>query len=181
MDRNLYAPPKAEIVDLEAPEITRPKAVTWAIGLLWTWSAIYAATLLITQWGYWFRMSSNQPAYALWSGIVLRIVITAAIAYRLARGGNWTRILMTVFFVISLLYLPTEWRNHLEWIDRARTGATSWGFAVLMSCRIAVSRAVHLAWVILLFTPQASSWFDTMSYYAGTGMDPTKFGKSPTT
>jgi hypothetical protein len=178
MDRNLYAPPAAEVVDLEAPEYGRPKAVTWTIRLLWTWSAFELVTTLITQWNYFSRMNSSQLIYLL--GLILgRIILVAWMANRLTRGRNWARILLAVLFVIALLFLPTEWRNHWTWIERARAGTESWYFSIFLACKTATGYVINLTWVGLLFTPQANSWFDTMSYYAGTGMDPTRFNKSP--
>ena len=175
MDRNLYAPPEAEIVDLEALEGARPKAITWAIWLIWLWSALYVATLLIK---HLLGMDPNRSTTLLGYTMALRIILTALVTYRLSRGGNWTRILMAIFFAISLTSLPTDWENHWQWIDGARHGAVPWSIAAYLACQRAVSHVIHLTWTILLFTPQANSWFDTMSYYAGTGIDPTKFGKT---
>jgi hypothetical protein len=88
-------------------------------------------------------------------GVGIRIVVAAWINSRIGLGRNWARILATILFALSAIYLATQWRNFIALFN---------GEAALAYTAVSVIKVgINIATVVLLFTPRANRWFKAMA------------------
>jgi len=154
-DRNLYAPPAAAVADPVVATAARPREVTWAMICIWTWLAVTigqralpaAITLVNASLGIgeiliFFVLPMGLPA-----------VIAAWINSNIAQGRNWARIVVVIFFAISLVYRAFQWKAYLLVLNPKTA------LAALQLVKLPLDTAA----VVLLFLPRSNRWFKARS------------------
>jgi hypothetical protein len=105
MDENRYAPPQAAVSDIESPMPERPRAIAWAVALLWL-------SMLCTVPGAVFQVV-ERPVNVPLGGILIGASIGVALMFVFAlvlnmaalRGRSWGRWVHLVWWALNLLGL----------------------------------------------------------------------------
>jgi hypothetical protein len=146
MDRNLYAPPAADVADPVEPKAERPLEVIWAVRLLWTSLAVGIATVIGP---YLLTISPGLLLYLLFAGGA-RYVISIWILLKIDGGRNWARIVFLVVLVAGLGYTALQWQTYAP-LFKGKQPLTeaAWIAKTLLDSGAAC----------LLFMPRANRWF----------------------
>ena len=150
MDRNLYAPPAAEVADAVKARKKRPREVTWAIILIWGWLVMEGADTLLSS-----ILELVNTSFEI-VGILLLVVLPAAVPViivawinsRIGAGRRWARILAGVLLGASEVY--TLKQSHFFPLQ---------GKIAFVSTSQLISLLLAMITLSLLFAPRANHWF----------------------
>ena len=160
MSGNPYAPPSAEVADIERqPSLERPRVATIGVGLLWASIAI-----TVTQFGMEAFNSAGQSGGGMSTEFLMGGVVTLGIVASLAlltwyagKGRNWARLIHVLWLVLSiaLVVAATLVMRSLA----AKLGGTGKEMPAFFGPWEAFDTVLVAAALILLYTPAANTWY----------------------
>lgn len=142
--RSPYAPPRAEVRDLERGglPLQKPKQIALAVTLLWL-SLVLGAVASLLDLRY---VQSTAPGLAKWIIPLTVLGMLALLAVLISSGHNWARIVFLVIFLMGalpyLFTLPNIFSRSLV------AGSASAAQVILQAVAIC-----------LVFSRPASGWF----------------------
>jgi hypothetical protein len=138
---NPYEAPAARVADIAepAPQMPRPRAVTWAAWMLWVTIALVFVDLPTPVDPSTISLIAIGVTYVV-------IVFTAWLVFLIGKRRNWARITYLILFVPGVVFHVTHLRDLLTHtpIDQAVTFAQA---------------LLQLAAMILVFLPASNAWF----------------------
>ena len=146
MERNLYAPPAAPVVDpAETKKLLgdRPEEVIWAMRLLWTSFAVGIIATLAQNF-----LRSPLFFLVLTSGIPY--LILGWILFKIGRGRHWARVTYLVLWMLGIVYTGYFWKHYAAFFD---------GKHSMAAARVVTETLLDLVGLCLLFMPRANRWF----------------------
>jgi hypothetical protein len=154
MSHNPYTPPAAIVADAESDNLAqRPRHVTLAVRLCWFGVAlglpagIYS---IFTQ-----PLPEGMPRGVLAGISIFSWLIGFAIVYwifgAVAKGRNWSRILLAVGLGLNLLVWAVLGKTMMATLAASGTG---WTLIVYL-----LQALIYATAVVLTFTPSAKPWF----------------------
>jgi hypothetical protein len=132
----------ARIEVAKLPEMTKPREVTWAIGLLW---ASIAMGPLVTAADWTFLKSQGSVPKLILDGAVT-LAWLGFLTWKVSDGRNWARITLTAMF---LLGVPLYFFYLRAAADRSIT-------LVVLSALQALTQG---AGIVLTFMAPGKHWF----------------------
>jgi len=142
MNNNRYAPPAAEVGDMDdEARPPRPMQVVWAVRLLW-------ATTLLSIPEFYFEAMRARSTVAMFTGLFLESAMTAFGCYlyvSIYQGRNWARVVTLIFTVLgtAMVVFGPALPNRLS-----HEQLFMW-----------VNTVSDIVCMVLLFTSPGSRWF----------------------
>jgi hypothetical protein len=143
MNQNPYAPPQAPVADAhEEHAIERPSQVVLAIKLA-VISYLLGLVSIALSWSYYKNLQS--PA-SLFGGQVFAVALITWLYSKIYQGRNWARIVLLVFTIIGLLFVPLS-------LPLMKTAP------LIVKLQTVVGTIISLWIVWLLFFSPGKEWF----------------------
>jgi uncharacterized membrane protein SirB2 len=127
---------------------SRPKSVSWGVGLLSLWVALQFAGAVVRIVRIDPAVGNAMDTLVIYSlGGIGGLIINGFLVYRINLGQNWARVTFFVLRVVALTFLVLFWS-----LWRSRSEGTYFFFLCIEILTLLIA-------LCLLFTSYANIWF----------------------